>query len=183
MENAKLFLTDYASYNEGTQFEFGHWVDLTQFNDEYEFSDYISNHFKECDKKSPLYSGIREETMFTDFEGFPSELYSESMCHNELEKLFQWINLMDQERVSVSILLEKGYDMRDAINKAEEINPIEYNGQPSEEWEIFEMYFPEVEEISNNNPYLSIDYSGFIRDEFSEFSINGQSYLVADYEL
>lgn len=31
---AKIFLTDYASYNNGTQFEFGHWVELNDFNDE-----------------------------------------------------------------------------------------------------------------------------------------------------
>lgn len=33
----KLFLTDYASYNNGTQFQFGHWVDLTDFSDATEF--------------------------------------------------------------------------------------------------------------------------------------------------
>lgn len=36
-ESPKLFLTDYASYNEGKQFEFGHWVDLSQFSDADEF--------------------------------------------------------------------------------------------------------------------------------------------------
>jgi hypothetical protein len=51
---AKLFLTDYASYNNGTQFEFGHWVDLTDFADAEDFLEYVKNHFKEADKKSPF---------------------------------------------------------------------------------------------------------------------------------
>jgi hypothetical protein len=80
---AKIFLTDYASYNNGTQFEFGHWVDLADFNDADELNDYIVNHFAECDETSPLDSP-REEIMITDFEGFPEEFYSESMSFEAL---------------------------------------------------------------------------------------------------
>jgi len=99
----KIFLTDYASYNNGSQFEFGHWVDLTDFSDADELNDYIVNHFAECDKKSPLDSP-REETMITDFEGFPEEFYSESGCN--FEKIFKYIeldydNLDDGEKISL----------------------------------------------------------------------------------
>ena len=31
-ETQPKFLTDYASYNNGTQFEFGHWVNLEDFS-------------------------------------------------------------------------------------------------------------------------------------------------------
>lgn len=103
---AKIFLTDYASYNNGTQFEFGHWVDLSDFNDAEELNEYISNHFKECDEKSPLdeYGSKREETMITDFEGFPDEFYSESGCN--FEKIFKYIeigfeDLSDDEKISL----------------------------------------------------------------------------------
>lgn len=93
MTTPQIFLTDYASYNNGTQFEFGHWVDLTQFSDADELQEYISKHFAECDKKSPLddYGSKREETMITDFEGFPKEFYSESGC--DWEKIFKYIEL------------------------------------------------------------------------------------------
>jgi antirestriction protein len=95
METSKpaIFLTDYASYNNGTQFEFGHWVDLTQFNNAQELGIYISKHFEKCDKKSPLdqYGSKREETMITDFEGFPEEFYSESGCN--FEKIFKYIEI------------------------------------------------------------------------------------------
>lgn len=87
-DNARIFLTDYASYNNGTQFEFGHWVELSGFNDADELNAYISEHFAECDKKSPLDSP-REEIMITDFEGFPEEFYSESMSFENLFEYFE----------------------------------------------------------------------------------------------
>lgn len=99
----KIFLTDYASYNNGSQFEFGHWVELNDFSDADELNDYIVNHFAECDEKSPLDSP-REETMITDFEGFPEEFYSESGC--DFEKIFKYIeigyeDLDDSEKISL----------------------------------------------------------------------------------
>ena len=100
---ARIFLTDYASYNNGTQFEFGHWVELDQFSDAEELQEYIQNHFAEADEESPLDSP-REETMITDFEGFPDEFYCESGC--EWEKIFKYIeldyeNLSDDEKISL----------------------------------------------------------------------------------
>ena len=90
-DDAKIFLTDYASYNNGTQFEFGHWVDLADFSDADELNDYIIEHFEECDEKSPLPCGTpREEIMITDYEGFPSVLYSESMNFEQLFNLFEY---------------------------------------------------------------------------------------------
>jgi len=101
----KIFLTDYASYNEGTQFEFGHWVNLDQFEDNDELNEYITNHFEEADKKRPLLCGTpREETMITDYEGYPDDLYCES--GSNFEKVFKYIeidyeNLEDSEKVSL----------------------------------------------------------------------------------
>lgn len=83
---AKLFVTDYASYNDGKQFEHGHWVDLTDFDDADGFNEYLKEHFEKAGINDP-------EPMFTDFEGFPSSYYSESMSQSELEKLFKYIEL------------------------------------------------------------------------------------------
>ena len=103
--NPKIFLTDYASYNNGSQFQFGHWVDLTYFSDADELMEYITNHFEECDEKSPLDSP-REEIMITDFVNFPKYLYSESMNTEDFEKVYKYIeldyeNLSDNEKVSL----------------------------------------------------------------------------------
>jgi hypothetical protein len=92
--DARIFLTDYASYNNGSQFEFGHWVDLSDFKDAEEFSEYISEHLKECDEQSPIDEYTkREELMFTDFEGFPDSLYGESLGGEDLQKIFDYIDL------------------------------------------------------------------------------------------
>jgi len=90
---AKIFLTDYASYNNGTQFEFGHWVDLKQFSDAEDLTGYISNHFEEADKISFLGSP-REEIMITDFEGFPEALYSESMSTKDFEMIYSLLEFI-----------------------------------------------------------------------------------------
>lgn len=96
MKNWQIFLTDYASYNEGRQFEFGHWVDLDDFTDASDLMEYIRDHFEECDRINPLDSP-REEIMITDFEGFPESLYSESMGEEDFEKLFALAKWMKRE--------------------------------------------------------------------------------------
>lgn len=95
-ENARIFLTDYASYNNGTQFEFGHWVDLADFDSADELNEYIQNHFEEADKINPLDSP-REEIMITDYEGFPEYLYSES--NMDFEQLFNLFDYLEDNGV------------------------------------------------------------------------------------
>lgn len=175
METPKLFLTDYASYNNGTQFEFGHWVDLENFSDAEEFSEYIVNHFKECDKKSPLYGSIREEHMFTDYENFPNSLYAESMCEKEMNNLFEWINLEDDAKKKVEAMLDDGQDMEYAISHHEDVTMFEDTDEMV--WEMFEMYYPGVDEMTAKCDYLTIDYRAF-RDTFSKIEIDGEHYLV-----
>ena len=92
----RVFLTDYASYNNGTQFEFGHWVNLSDFTNSEDLMEYIKEHFEEADKISPLDSP-REEIMITDYEGFPDSLYSESMSGAEFEKIYKLIDFLDSE--------------------------------------------------------------------------------------
>lgn len=97
MKDPKIFITDYASYNEGSQFKFGHWINLKDYNDADELMEYIKNHFAEADEKSPLESGgQREELMITDFEGFPKELYSESMGFEQFDKIYRLIDWMQE---------------------------------------------------------------------------------------
>jgi len=179
LDNPSLFLTDYASYNEGKQFEFGHWVDLTEFSDANEFLEYISNHFAEADEKSPLPFGAkREETMLTDYENFPSQLYSESLSSKELEQLYEWINLDDDDKIKLAYLLEDGQKFDYAIDHVEDVYLTEFNYTFNEKYDLFEQYYPDAEKLSNSNDYVTIDYDRFIKDEFNEFSYNGVNYLV-----
>jgi len=101
-DTPKIFLTDYASYNNGTQFEFGHWVELDQFNDADELGEYIADHFAEADRKSPLFGSIREEVMITDFECFPKEFYSE--CSMNFEVLYEYLERVESSHLDQEVI-------------------------------------------------------------------------------
>jgi antirestriction protein len=175
----RLFVTDYASYNEGTQFEFGHWVELSDFSDAKDFMQYLSNHFKECDEKRPLACGSpREEYMFTDYEGFPKQLYSESMGGKDMEFLFMFVDLGDEDKVKAAYLMEQGESVDRALSFYDNVYMREYDGSRKAVWELFEECYPEAEAIENSNPYVSIDYDAFIRNEFNEFEYDGTTYLI-----
>ena len=175
----KLFVTDYASYNEGTQFEFGHWVDLTDFADGESFCTYLEDHFKKADAKRPLLCGSeREEWMFTDYEDFPRELYSESMSRKGIDSLIEFVNLQEEDRAKVTFLLCDGYDIGEALRDYDDVYLRVYDGTNREKWELFEEYYPDAEDMSNKNDYVTIDYDRFIDENFTEFQYNGTTYLA-----
>lgn len=177
----RLFLTDYASYNNGTQFEFGHWVDLEQFDAADEFMEYIKEHFEEADKKSPLPCfSKREEIMFTDYEGMPKELYSESMSFKEMEQIFQLKELDDDDQLKVIFMLEQNCEFDYAIEKYEDVYMTPYNYTNEEKYDLIEQYYPDIYEISSKIPYLEVNEDHFIEENFTEFNYNNQDYLIHD---
>ncbi len=182
---ARIFLTDYASYNEGSQFEFGHWVDLSDFSDADELNEYIENHFKECDEKRPLLDGSpREEIMITDFEGFPADLYSECM---DFAPVYEWLDLEGIERVGYEYLIEMGNTHEYAIEHAEEPIIWEICGESGAYtdarmqtlYRIFEELYPDADKAEESNPYLRIDYDSFESNELYEFTDSeGDEYYI-----
>jgi antirestriction protein len=152
----KLFLTDYASYNNGTQFEFGHWVDLCQFSNVDEFLEYIENHFLEADKKSPLDSP-REEIMFTDFEGFPKCFYSESCDKQTIEKLFEFISMDEHDQKMVEMYAEAtGYNISNIeLSEAQDA----FHGTADSEADFAQRMAEDCGEIPANLPnWICIDW-------------------------
>lgn len=177
-----LFVTDYASYNEGTQFEFGHWVKLTDFSNANDFSTYLFFHFKECDEKRPLGCGSqREEYMFTDYENFPLAFYSESMSGDDMKRLFMFIELSDEDKRKVAYLLDQGESVDYALSFYENVYMGEYDGTNRAKWDLFHEFYPEAEIAEQSNEYLTIDYDRFINEKFNEFEYNGTRYLVERY--
>ena len=177
----KVFLTDYASYNNGTQFEFGHWVELNQFNDVKELNQYISEHFKECDKKSPL-DYPREEIMLTDYEDFPSELYSESFDIESFEAVFFWMNLDEWDKIKFEFYLWNGSGVEYATDNYENISYIEDTTDAL--YEFAEEMFPNLNDIERSNDYISFNYDRYKENEFTQFeAMDGESYLICDYSI
>jgi hypothetical protein len=166
---AKLFVTDYASYNEGNQFEHGHWVDLSDFSSADDFNEYLENHFSECGIEDP-------EPMFTDFEGFPDSLYSESMSSEDLEQIFEYLEC--EYKMQVCFLLEQGYEISDAISKAKDLLYIEDTTDAI--YYNFEEFYPDAVKAESLCDYMRIDYDRYKRENFTEFSFEGEDYLIMD---
>ena len=102
---SRIFVTDYASYNEGSQFKHGHWVELDQFNDVDELNEYLSKHFQDAGINDP-------EIMITDFEGFPERFYSESYNSHLMGELFEYFELLENchEPEAMEAYIEAGHD-------------------------------------------------------------------------
>lgn len=175
----KLFLTDYASYNNGTQFEFGHWVDLEQFSDVDEFADYIREHLEGADRKSPLgYGAIREEPMFTDYEDLPRNLYRESGGGDYLDDVIKFVNLDDETRLKVRFLIEEvGFAFREAMDHHDEVIVYE-DVSSTTKYELFAEYFPEADKVEESCDYLEINYERFLNDYFYHVEYDGVWYFI-----
>lgn len=172
----KVFITDYASYNEGSQFEFGHWCDLTDFEDADHFLEYVKDHFKKADSKRPLDSP-REELMVTDSEGLPSKLYSESSM--DWESVLMYIDLSKDEQIAFEIILGE-YDVEYAFEHYEDRYPIEEDDIDDYVYDFFNDIYPEAAVAENGNDFVSIDYDRFRDRVFTKYTTVHGIYYFED---
>lgn len=106
INEAKIFLTDYDSYNNGKQFEHGHWINLGDFADADSLNEYVENHFKEVGISDP-------EIMVTDYEGLPKNMYSESgMDFEEIYEYFETLEGASNPEAMAAYIAE-GYNASD----------------------------------------------------------------------
>ena len=158
---AKIFLTDYGSYNYGTQFEFGHWVHLDRFADADELNAYIAKHFKEADKKSPLgYGSIREEIMITDFEGFPAAFYDECMDFEPLYEYFERASSCGYDLEIVEAFTKLGNYSVEDVDKFFDALEESYSGEFSSDEDFAYDMAEQCGQLKENNswPYTCIDW-------------------------
>jgi len=180
MNKGKIFLTDYASYNNGTQFEFGHWVDLDQFDDADELNDYIEDHFEQADKKSPLdeSGSIREETMITDFEGFPKFFYSECM---NFEKLFEFFEKAEDSNFDIEIIeafADLGTYNLEEINEFFEALEESYSGEFNNDVDFAMNLHEETgEEIKDSWPHNCINWDSAAREIMFDYCSSDGFYF------
>ena len=78
--NPRLYVGTYAKYNNGSID--GKWLDLNDYSNAEEFYDACSE--LHSDEDDP-------EFMFQDFEGFPSDMYSESGDVSDIYKLIDFV--------------------------------------------------------------------------------------------
>jgi len=187
---AKLFLTDYGSYNEGTQFEFGHWMDLDGYSSYEEVKEYIDKHFKECDLKRPLECGTpRESVMFTGYEDMPKEFYSETMNEEEFECLFFYLELDENDKSSFEYVLWNTSDMESARDSYQDVYLHRYSGNhqsnylETEEgdtlYSICSDLFPTQCALSEEHDFLIFNIDSIYRNHLNDFTdSNKRRFLV-----
>ena len=176
-DKPRIFLTDYASYNNGTQFEFGHWLDLSQFNDADELSDYIQQHFEEADETSPLDSP-REEIMITDYEGFPEAFYSECMNFENLFEYFERAEACYYDAEVIEAFADLGSYSIDDIDEFFDALEESYSGEYKSDEDFAEDLAEQTgEEISNSWPHNCIDWERAARDIMHDYSESNGHYF------
>lgn len=82
-----IYVGTYAKYNSGSIF--GMWIDLESVSDAEEFFEVCRELHK--DESDP-------EFMMQDYQGFPEELYHESMSADDVERVLEYIALDDDDR-------------------------------------------------------------------------------------
>jgi len=102
---AKLFITDYASYNAGLQFVIGQWYDLEDYDDVEELENQVKENYRNAinsdSNTAKLYAenwiDIEDlELMVTDYEGFPKEYYSESWDYKLIQKILDAKDIIEE---------------------------------------------------------------------------------------
>lgn len=111
---AKIFVTTYSIYNQGRQFESnktGFWLDCANYDE-----GALMENFNAVDPGC----ANNHELMFTDFEGFPKALYSESGI--DFDMIAEWEALSDEQQEIVELLVDNGIvsDFSEAISSADD---------------------------------------------------------------
>tara|TARA_S200002703_G_scaffold159548_1_gene173413 strand:- start:625 stop:1176 length:552 start_codon:yes stop_codon:yes gene_type:complete len=176
---ARIFLTDYASYNNGSQFEFGHWVEIRKFTDADGLMKYIKEHFEKADEKSPLDSP-REEIMITDFEGFPKEFYSESgMNFEKLYEFFERAEACGYDEEVITAFSDLGnYDISYVDNFFEALEE-SYSGEFNSDEDFAQNLCEELGLIKEDYsfPYNHINWESAARElMYDYYSSNGHYF-------
>jgi antirestriction protein len=142
----KIYVGTYSKYNNGSIQ--GAWVDLTQFSDADEFIDHIKE--LHSDEEDP-------EFMFQDYEGFPECYYSESMSDTELNQLFDYLNMDEDDRKLLDMYAEAtGYGIEDiTLRDAQD----KFYGTADSEADFAEQIAEDCGEIPKDLPsWIVIDW-------------------------
>lgn len=143
---ASLYVGTYKKYNEGSIQ--GAWVSLEDFTDGESFLDYCKE--LHSDEEDP-------EFMFQDFEGFPDSFYSECMNSDDLDELFNFLNLDDDNKKIIQLYAEAtGCEIdSDTLERALD----RYQGQAWSGGEFAEQLAEICGEIPSNMPsWICIDW-------------------------
>jgi antirestriction protein len=90
-----LYVGTYAKYNDGNIY--GRWLKLAEYDGPEAF-------LQAC--RELHQDEVDPEFMFQDYEGFPRDLYSESLSLVDLERIYEWVRLSGEDRDMVAAYLD-----------------------------------------------------------------------------
>ena len=159
----QVYVGTYAKYNSGNLK--GEWVDLETYNDEDLFNEHIAE--LHSDEEDP-------EFMFQDYEGFPSQFYSESGLDSEL---WDWLALDDDDREIYSAFLDcfGSGSIENALNAYMG----EYDSDRDFAEELLESTW-DLQSIPKNLRYY-FDYDAYARDLMMDFSSSNNRYFSSNW--
>ena len=174
--NMELFITDYASYNEGTQFEFGKWWSLDDYADAEDFKDAVQEYFEKADEKRPLdeYGSKREELMITDSEGI-GDLYQESYSDKHIEELYTLLEMADKTQYDIDFLIEVkshfGYDIDDFEMAFDDMIIVHEDS-------AYDIMIQSCTELENLPSYVAIDWEKTEEWFYQDYAEIGGYYVL-----
>lgn len=142
----RIYVGTYAKYTAGS-IE-GKWLDLEDYSDAEEFMQACKE--LHSDEEDP-------EFMFQDYEGFPKCFYSESMSMEDADKLYEFINLDEDDRKMLEMYAEAtGYSIEDIdIDSARDA----FHGTADSEADFAERIAEECGEIPKDmSSWIVIDW-------------------------
>jgi len=172
----ELFITDYASYNEGTQFEFGKWWSLDDYADAEDFKDAVQEYFEKADEKRPLdeYGSKREELMITDSSGI-GDLYQESYSDNHIEELYILLEMADKHQYDIDFLIDVkshfGYSMNDFETAFDDMIIVHEDSA----YHMMIEFYPELDKLP---AFVSIDWETTEKWFYQDYAEIGEYYVL-----
>lgn len=173
-EAPALYVGTYAKYNNGSIK--GDWLYLEDYADVTEF--WTACEKLHADESDP-------EFMFQDYENFPSTFYSESYSTLDLEKLYDWVHLDDNEREIVAEYADAtGYSVEDIdLDAAQERHFTTLTGNSHNYDEELGNYIIEEGLLGINIPdelQHYIDAEAIGRDWLMDMSVSSNGFVFTN---
>jgi antirestriction protein len=157
---AQIYVGTYAKYNAGSIA--GAWLNLEDYQDKEAFLKACAELHK--DEEDP-------ELMFQDFEGFPSNFYSESGID---EELFDWLALDDNEKEILEAYIAITGIQTATIDEAME----DFHGVYDSDEDFAQQLLEDCGEIPKDLPsYVVIDWEATARQIMWDYSEHNGFYF------
>ena len=175
----RIYVADLSAYNNGKLI--GSWLDISDYSNGYEVMEAIGSLLEDWSEQS---GEVREEYAIHDFEGFPNELYSESMGEKEFDIIIGGISISEDKGVPMNVIVTI---MKEYSLDADEVGDWfdeHYQGYFDNDEKFADNYIDNiggVEELGKDTLATYFDYNSFGRDLAYDYS-NYDGHYFSTYK-